>query len=188
MEWVKIGAPAATAILSAGVTAVFGLFIWNAQKSIEGQVDRNNELLRQQYQIQLAQLQAQLSLKETFYKKRLDTYDEACKRIASAQNVLADVGVTKEDSDKATDLVAELDRFRRGNQLYWSQPLDNHLEELWGLGIRKLRTSGAPEDDGLSAEIAKEVKALHEQMKKDLNVAELAKTLQDAAETPSKER
>jgi hypothetical protein len=129
-----------------------------------------------------------LSLKETFYKKRLDTYDEACKRIASAQNVLADVGVTKEDSDKATDLVAELDSFRRGNQLYWSQPLDNHLEELWGLGIRKLRTPGTPEDDGLSAEIAKEVKALHEQMKKDLNVAELAKTLQDAVEPPSKER
>ena len=183
LEALKTWLPVISSVGTAALTAVFGFIIWNAQRYVQASVDNNNALIEQQNKIQLAQLQAQLALKETFYKRRLEVYEQACQQIAAAENVLAGVGVSKEGSDKATDLVASLDNFRRGNQLYWSQPLDKDLSQLWGLGIKKLKKSGAPEGDALSGEITKAVAALHAQMKTDLNVIELAKTLQEANRT-----
>lgn len=177
LETLKSWLPLLTPVL----TAAFGFIIWNAQAKIQWGVDHNNRLLEQQHQMQLAQFQAQLSLKEEFYRRRLAVYDKACQQIADTQTVLADVGVRPEDTRRAIDLVSALNTLRNGNKLYWSQPLDQHLEGLWGLVIRKLRSPQAGGDDSLNEEIEKEVAALHAQMKTDLDVKELTRALQEAA-------
>ncbi|HEX8146104.1 MAG TPA: hypothetical protein VF591_02790 [Pyrinomonadaceae bacterium] len=157
-------------VLPALATSVFGFLVWNAQTAIQQKVDN----IEQQNKVQLAQFQSQLSLKEDFYKRRLEVYEKACQQIAEAEASLADYGATDEASKRATDVVKALYRFRKGNQLYWSGQLDQHLDELWELGIRKLRPPQGPEAEQLAeqlnAEIAQEIKELHAQMMIDLNV------------------
>jgi len=92
-------------------------------------------LLQDQLQTQQTQLRAQLALKEEYYKRRLTIYENACKQIVDAQTSLADVGTTDESGLRAINLVKELDRLRRGNQLYWSKEVDVFLDKLWSLGI-----------------------------------------------------
>lgn len=181
-EIFKVSFPVITAV----VTAFLTLLVWFTQQKIEQKVDDNQLLLQAQLQTQQTQLQAQLALKEEFYKRRLTIYENACRQIADAQTSLADVGMNPESDLRATNLVNDLDRLRRGNQLYWSKQVDVYLDKLWSLGICRVgsRPCELPdgkvlEVDALSGEITNSVASLHEQMKTDLNVLELAKALQE---------
>jgi len=182
-EFFRVSFPVITALVTAALT----LLVWFTQQTIEQKVDNNQLLLQNQLQTQQAQLQAQLVLKEEYYKRRLTIYENACKQIADAQTSLADVGTTDESGLRALNLVKELDRLRRGNQLYWSKEVDASLDKLWSLGICQVGSRPCEVSEGkvlavetLSDEITNVVGALHEQMKADLDVSELAKGLQVA--------
>src|SRR5215217_380887 len=182
-EFFRVSFPVITALVTAALT----LLVWFTQQTIEQKVDNNQLLLQNQLQTQQAQLQAQLVLKEEYYKRRLTIYENACKQIADAQTSLADVGTTDESGLRALNLVKELDRLRRGNQLYWSKEVDASLDKLWSLGICQVGSRPCEVSDGkvlavetLPDEITNVVGALHEQMKADLDVSELAKGLQVA--------
>jgi hypothetical protein len=152
------------------------LIVWFTQHKIEQKVDNNQLSLQAQLQTQQTQLQAQLALKEEFYKHRLMIYENACRQIADAQTSLADVGTTHESETRALNLVNDLDKLRRGNQLYRSKQVDEYLDKLWSLGI--CRAGSKPceiegstlQVDALPQEITKAVGVLHEQMKTDLEV------------------
>lgn len=182
-EIFKVSFPVITAVATAALT----LLVWLTQQKIEQKVDDNQLLLQAQLQTQQTQLQAQLALKEEFYKRRLTIYENACRQIADAQASLADVGTTDESVLRATNLVNDVDRLRRGNQLYWSKQVDVYLDKLWSLGICRVGSRPCELSDGkvlevnaLPEEITTSVASLHEQMKTDLNVMELAKALQEA--------
>jgi hypothetical protein len=182
-EFFKVSFPVITALVTTGLT----LLVWFTQQKIEQKVNDNQMLLEAQLQTQQTQLQAQLALKEEFYKRRLTIYENACRQIADAQTSLADVGTTDKSVIRATNMVNNLDKLRRGNQLYWSKQVDMHLDKLWNLGICRVgsRVCELPEGkvlevEALPQEITNAVVVLHEQMKTDLNVLELAKALQEA--------
>lgn len=177
-EIFKVSFPVVTALITAALT----LLVWFTQQKIVQKVDDNQAQLQAQLQNQQALLKSQLALKEEYYKRRLTIYENACRQIADAQTSLVDVGTTPESDHRATNLVNDLDRLRRGNQLYWSKEVDVYLDELWTLGI--CRVGGRPCElvpgqvlgvDDLPKEISNAVVALHEQMKSDLDVTEFAK-------------
>ena len=174
------------------ITAVLTLLVWLTQQTIEQKVDNNQVLLQDQLQTQQTQLRAQLALKEEYYKRRLTIYENACKQIVDAQTSLADVGTTDESGLRAINLVKELDRLRRGNQLYWSKEVDVFLDKLWSLGICQVGSRPCEVSEGkvlaveaLPEEISNVVGALHEQMRADLDVSELAKGLQVSKASPA---
>ena len=186
-EFFKVSFPVITAV----ITAVLTLLVWLTQQTIEQKVDNNQVLLQDQLQTQQTQLRAQLALKEEYYKRRLTIYENACKQIVDAQTSLADVGTTDESGLRAINLVKELDRLRRGNQLYWSKEVDVFLDKLWSLGICQVGSRPCEVSEGkvlaveaLPEEISNVVGALHEQMRADLDVSELAKGLQVSKASP----
>ena len=186
-EIFKVSFPIITAI----VTAVLTLLVWFTQQKIEQKVDNNQLLLQAQLETQQTQLRAQLALKEEYYKRRLTIYENACRQVADAQASLADVGITDEGGLRATNVVNELDKLRRSNQLYWSRQVDVSLDKLWSLGICRVgsRPCELPdgkvlEVDALSGEITNAVVVLQDQMKTDLDVLELAKALQVSKASP----
>jgi hypothetical protein len=171
-------------VIKVGFPLVFGFIIWNAQTRIQEKVDGNTLLIQDQLQAQQALRQAQLALKEEYHKRRLTIYENACKQIAETENSLADVGMTTESVTHAIDLIGKLDKLRKGNRLYWSPQLDVHLDKLWRLGICKVQgvpceysTGEVLDVDALPQEIAKQVTGVHEQMKEDLDIPEMAKAL-----------
>ena len=168
-EKLKTWLPLATSVL----TVILGFFIWNAQTAIQKRIDAGNMLLQQQREMQLDQYKSQLALKEAYYKRRLEVYERACAQITEMERSLADVGVTTETQKHATDAVGALYSFRKGNQLYWSQKLDERLDELWQLGIKKMRLSEVADGEQLNEDIAREVAELHAQMKADLELDQL---------------
>lgn len=185
-ESFKAKFPAITAL----VTAVLTFLVWFTQQKIEQKIDTNQLSLQAQLQVQQVQLQAQLALKEELYKRRLDRYEDACRQIADAQIALADVGTTDESLMRATNLVNALDKLRRGHQLYWSKQVDVSLDKLWSLGICRVGSRPCELAEGkvldveaLPKEITKAVVDLHEQMKTDLNILELARALQEISKT-----
>jgi hypothetical protein len=186
-EFFRVSFPVITAV----VTALLTLLVWFTQQSIEQKVDKNQLSLQAQLQAQQTQLQAQLALKEEYYKRRLTIYENACRQIADAQTSLSDVGTTDESVLRATNLVNDLDRLRRGNQLYWSKPVDVALDKLWSLGICRVGSRPCEVSEGqvlnveaLPDAITHAVVDLHEQMKTDLDVPELAKGLQVSQASP----
>jgi hypothetical protein len=181
-------------VIPALATAVFGLVSWgiqwsitqrvdNAQRAIQQQIEVKSQELEQRNRVQLAQLQSQLSVREEFYKRRLAVYQTACERIAETESSLADYGVPGQSQKQATDAVKALNRFKRGNQLYWSQQLGQQLDKLWELGITKMKFPEA-DDEQLNEAIAKEISDLHEQMKQDLDVPGMSKAYQDSIKLP----
>lgn len=181
-EGFKARFPAVTALF----TAVLTFVVWFSQQKIEQKIDNNQIVLQSKLEAQQVQLQAHLALKEELYKRRLNLYEDACRQIADAQIALADVGTTDESVIRATNLVNALDKLRRGHQLYWSKQVDGALDRLWSLGICRVgsRPCELPEGkvldvDSLPQEITNAVMDLHEQMKSDLNILELAKALQE---------
>lgn len=169
-ETLKTWLPPLTSIL----TIILGFFIWKAQKGIEHNIEAGKALLEQQQTMQLDQYKSQLALKEAYYKRRLEVYERACAQITEMERSLADVGVTTETQKHATDAVGALYSFRKGNTLYWSERLDERLDELWQLGIKKMRLSEVADGEQLNEEIAREVAELHAQMKADLELDQLA--------------
>lgn len=160
-------------LVSSILTIILGFFIWNAQTTIQKRIDAGNMLLQQQKDMQLDQHKSQLALKEAYYKRRLEVYERACAQVTEMERSLEDVGVTTETQKLATDAVGALYSFRKGNKLYWSQRLDERLDELWQLGIKKMRLSEVAEGEQLNEEIAREVAELHAQMKADLELDQL---------------
>lgn len=181
-ESFKAKFPAITALFTAALTFV----VWFSQQKIEQKIDNNQIVLQAKLEAQQVQLQAHLALKEELYKRRLTLYEDACRQIADAQIALADVGTTDKSVIRATNLVNALDKLRRGHQLYWSKQVDGSLDKLWSLGICRVgsRPCELPEGkvldvEALPQEITNAVMDLHEQMKRDLNILELAKALQE---------
>lgn len=150
------------------VTALVGFLIWNAQMEMQSTVDNSNRIL-----------QMQLALKEEYYKRRLTIYENACKQIAETKTALDQAAATPSYETQAQDRMAELDKLRRTNMLYWSPNLDKQLGNLWWLGVNKLKTKQF-EDDKLEETLDKEIADLHTQMKQDLDLGEIAKVHQDA--------
>jgi hypothetical protein len=148
------------------VTALFGFLIWNAQNEIQKTVARNNQML-----------QTQMALKEEFYKRRLTRYEAACQNVASVKYALDVAQVSPGNETKAMNKLAELNEFKTGNVLYWSDGLNKRLGALWTLGIEKIRTKQFA-DKTTNENISSEISALHKQMKEDLAVEEMSMFLQ----------
>ena len=143
-------------------TALVGLYIWNVQTEIKNKVDQNSQLL-----------QTRLALSEEFYKRRLDVYQDACKRVASVKEALDQASVEDMKTEtQAIDSLAELDRFNKTNTLYMSDDLEKGLSDLWSSGIVLLRSQNSDDTtarDGLKSKILD----LHTRMKDDLHVKEI---------------
>jgi hypothetical protein len=139
-------------------TALIGLFIWNEQIKIQTTVDRNNR-----------SLQMQMAIGEEYYKRRLVAYENACLRIAETKTALDRAGMTPKDETEAINMMAEFDRLRRVNTLYWSADLDKQLDALWSLGINKLRDKKF-DDNQLEDTLTTEIAQLHTQMRQDLQL------------------
>jgi hypothetical protein len=143
-------------------TTLFGLYIWNVQTEIKNKVDRNSQML-----------QTRLALSEEFYKRKLDVYQDACKRVASVKEALDQASTDDMKTEtEAIDRLAELDRFNKTNTLYMSDELEKGLSDLWSSGIVLLRSQNTDDTsvrDGLKSKILD----LHLLMKGDLHVKEI---------------
>ena len=139
-------------------TALIGLFIWNEQTKIQTTVDQNNR-----------SLQMQLALGEEYYKRRLLVYENACLHIAETKTALDRAGMTRKDETQAHNMMAEFDKLRRVNTLYWSPDLEKQLDALWSLGINKLRGKKF-DDNQLEDTLTTEIAHLHTQMRQDLQL------------------
>ena len=141
------------------ITIVFGYFIYGAQMDLQTKVDNTKN-----------ELAFQSALREEFYKRRLSRYEDVCKELADAEAALNNAGVETTDVTQATLAISKFDRVNKGNTLYWSPGLQNGLDEFWALGIKKLKNVNDP---AVNENLDKKIAALHEQMKKDLNVPDL---------------
>lgn len=146
------------------VTAGIGFYISNEQTKIQIAVDQNNQFL-----------QMQLALKEEYYKRRLTVYENACRQIAETKAALDHAGTTPRYEAQAATMMAELDKLRKVNTLYWSPNLEEHLAKLWWLGIDQLR--GKKLDDN---QFEDALMKLHAQMRQDLQLQEIGKILAGA--------
>ena len=158
LELIKVGIPV--------VTLVFGYFIYGAQSELQSKVDANGKVLSNQLAFQSA-------LKEEFYKRRLTVYENACKELAAASAALSDAGTATQDTTHAYDVIKKVNELTRGNTLYWSTGVQDGLNSFWELGIEKLQHREANDQD-VNQRIKDRIAALNEQMKTDLNVADLA--------------
>ncbi|HEV7796737.1 MAG TPA: hypothetical protein VGO73_01175 [Pyrinomonadaceae bacterium] len=148
------------------ITIFFGYIIYGAQMDTQSKVAASQDILK-------SQLAFQSALKEEFYKRQLSRYEDACKGIAVTEAALDDASVTTENLTKAYDVIYQFNQLNKSNTLYWSHGLQNRLDQFWALGVDKLK--GQKWDDPvLNERISKEITALHEQMKNDLNVADLS--------------
>lgn len=163
-ELLKVGVPV--------VVAVFGYLIYGTQADIKAKLDTNQEIMKNQLAFQSA-------LKEEFYKRRLSRYEDACRELAAAEAALNNASGTIENETSAIDVISRFDQLNKGNTLYWSHNLQNGLDQFWALGVEKLKDRKW-DDQSLDERITKEIAALHEQMKTDLNVADLATILKQA--------
>ena len=148
-------------------TALIGLFIWNEQTKIQTTVDQNNR-----------SLQMQLALGEEYYKRRLAVYENACRQIAETKTALDQAGMTQKDETQAANMMAEFDKLRRVNTLYWSPDLEKQLVALWKLGIKKLRFK-TYDDSQVEETLTSEIAQLHTQMRKDLQLKKFGEFWQD---------
>jgi hypothetical protein len=143
-------------------TTLFGLYIWNVQTDIKNKVDRNSQML-----------QTRLALSEEFYKRRLDVYQDACKRVASVKEALDQASLDDMKTEiEAVDRLAELDRFNKTNTLYMSDDLEQGLSDLWSSGIVLLRSQNT-DDASVRAGLKDKILNLHLRMKDDLHVKEI---------------
>ena len=110
----------------------------------------------------------QLALGEEYYKRRLAVYENACLQIAETQTALDRAWMTPEDETQAINMMAEFDKLRRVNTLYWSADLDKQLGALWSLGIVKLQAKNV--DNQLEDTLTTEIAHLHTQMRQDLQL------------------
>jgi hypothetical protein len=117
----------------------------------------------------------QLALKEEFYKRRLTVYENACRQIADTKTALDKAGTTPEFDTQAHAMMAELNKLRTGNMLYWSPDLEKQLGKFWWSGINKLR--GKFDDKQFEDTILSEIAELHEQMRQDLQLKEIGRIL-----------
>ena len=148
------------------VTAVFGFLIWNAQTQIQQTLNNGNQIL-----------QAQMVLREEYYKRRLTIYEDTCKQVATVRAALEQAGATPERETEALNGLAELSNRNRSNVLYWSDDLERRLDRLWMLGIDKIRKNHL-EDNAVDDQIRAEVSGLYQQMKEDLQVKEMSRILE----------
>lgn len=155
-------------LLPTFATALIGFGIWNEQTKIQTAVDQNNQYLR-----------TQLALGEEYYKRRLTVYENTCRQVAETKTALDQAGITPEFETHAVTMMAEFDKLRKVNTLYWSPDLEKQLGKLWWLGIDKLR--GRKFDDNkLEDTIMSEIAGLHEQMRQDLQIPEIGRALNGA--------
>jgi hypothetical protein len=152
-------------LLPTVVTTLIGFGIWNEQTKIQTAVDINNQYLR-----------TQLALGEEYYKRRLTIYADACRQIAETKSALDQAGTTPEFETHAMATMAELDKLRKVNTLYWSSNLEKQLGKLWRLGIDKLQDKKF-DDNQLDDKITSEIAGLHDQMRQDLQLPEIGKAL-----------
>jgi phosphoenolpyruvate-protein kinase (PTS system EI component) len=154
------------------ITLVFGYYIWTNQTDIKAKVDSNQEAMK-------TQLAFQSALREEFYKRRLSRYEDACRELAATEAALNNAGGTIENEVQALDVIAKFDQLNKSNTLYWSSGLQNRLDQFWALGVEKLKDRKWDDQD-VNDRISKEIADLHEQMKNDLNVADLATLMKQA--------
>jgi hypothetical protein len=146
-------------------TALIGLFIWNEQTKIQAAVDKNKQ-----------SMQMQLSLTEEYYKRRLTVYENACRQLADTKTALDHAGTKPEFETRAHKMMAEFDKLRAGNMLYWSPTLEKQLGKLWWSGITKLRKKKF-DDTQTEVAIMSEIADLHAQMRLDLELSENGRIL-----------
>ena len=146
-------------------TALIGFGIWNEQTRIQTAVDKNNQFQK-----------TQMALGEEYYKRRLTVYEGACRQIAETKSALDQAGTTPEFETHALMAMAEFDKLRKVNTLYWSPKLEKQLGDLWWLGIDKLRGKKF-DDNQLENSIRSEIAELHDQMRQDLQLPEIGKVL-----------
>ena len=152
-------------LLPTVVTALIGFAIFNEQTKIQTAVNQNNQYL-----------QMQLALGEEYYKRRLTVYENACRQIAETKTALDQAGTTPEFETRAVTMMAEFDKLRKVNTLYWSPDLEKQLGKLWWSGINKLRGRKF-EDNQLEDTIMSEIAELHDQMRQDLQLPEIGRVL-----------
>jgi hypothetical protein len=168
-DWIKVGVPGLFSV----ATLIVGAWIHNDQAKLQKVVDANQTVLQ-------SQLAVQSALKEEFYKRRLTAYEKACTELAAVEDALNKAGSTDtKDETAAIDVIARFGQLNKGNTLYWSHGLQNGLDGFWTLGITKLRRKNW-DDPQLNRMIDESLIALHEQMKTDLNVADLETILRQS--------
>lgn len=150
------------------VTIGAGVFIYGVQTDIQAKIDSNQEILKNE-------LAHQSALGEEFYKRRLAVYESACRELAVAEAALNNAGNATENETQAFDVISKFDQLNKGNSLYWSNGLQNGLDQFWALGVEKLKDRKWDDPD-VNERITKEISALHKLMKNDVvNLATSAK-------------
>jgi phosphoenolpyruvate-protein kinase (PTS system EI component) len=145
------------------ITIFVGTYLYVTQLDIKAKVDSNQELMK-----------SQLALKEEFYKRRLSRYEDACRELATAEAALNNAGSQIiEDETLAIDAFIKFEQLNKGNTIYWSRDLQDGLTQFWALGVEKLRYRKW-DDQEVNERINNEITTLHNQMKSDLNVADLS--------------
>ena len=120
----------------------------------------------------------QLALGEEYYKRRLVVYENACRQIAETKTALDQAGMTPEYETQAHTMMAEFDKLRKVNTLYWSPDLEKQLDALWKLGIKKLRFKTF-DDNQVEETLTSEIAQLHTQMRQDLQLKKFGEFWQD---------
>lgn len=155
------------------ITIFFGYIIYGMQTDIKAKVDSNQETLKNQLAFQSA-------LKEEFYKRKLSRYEDACLQLAVTEAALNNAGSqTTEDETRAIDAFIKFEQLNKGNTIYWSKELQDGLTQFWVTGIGKIKERKW-DDREVDQQISNEITALQQQMKSDLNVADLSTIMKPA--------
>ncbi|HLL69855.1 MAG TPA: hypothetical protein VK363_00395, partial [Pyrinomonadaceae bacterium] len=143
-------------------TAALGFLIWQVQTNIDTKISENNEILK-----------IELSIREEFYKKKLNTYENTHKQMSQLVEALQNALVDRESKSKAIESLRAMYQDYSQNNLYMSNDVVNELEKLCDLGtdLPPLRRNGKTD----ISQIVDQVARVETKMKEDLHVDEIGK-------------
>lgn len=144
------------------LTTTLGIWIWQAQKSIETKISENNERLK-----------TELALKTEFYKKKLATYERTHEQMSQFIEALENAHVNSKSISAAIDSIHNMYKDYSSHRLYMSNAVVDELEVLCDLGseLPVLRAQG--KGTATMDQVIEQVSKVETKMREDLHVDEI---------------
>jgi hypothetical protein len=144
------------------ITAIIGFSIWYAEHQIEKNIDKAK-----------TELTTRLAITQQFYARKLATYEEVHRQMASLVSALADAQFNTAAKTTAVDNLHKLYLAYTQNSLYLSDQLVIRLKHLVDIGNQL--PSLYPQGKTTMHDINNQVASIEDQMKNDLHTEELGR-------------
>lgn len=126
------------------LTVLLGALVWylqhgveerskKAQQQVEAKIDQNTKFL-----------EAQLALKQEYFKRKMDVLQEIWKQMAVVYGDANTAYVNPKETTKAISSLSDLTRLLDGNKLYLTDDSQTALESFWTAAQQLIRKQISP--------------------------------------------